>query len=161
VHRLDKYTSGLLIVAKNIVSAGILYFQILNHEIKREYLAVVEGKTPLKGFVEAPIARVGTSVKREVSPTGLYAKTWYQRIKYQKGYSLLSLRLETGRTHQIRVHLNYLGFPLCGDDLYGGNREIIKRQALHSSNLEFAHPLSKKPLAFSAPLPADMAAIFD
>lgn len=184
INRLDRDTTGLTIIAKHMVAAGILSDMVAKREIHREYLALVgnesatstasSGKTDSamhvfepheNGTVDAPIARVSDSViERQVDfENGERAVTHYQVLNVKNavsneknGYALLSLKLETGRTHQIRVHMKYLGHPLLGDSLYGGNTSLIQRQALHSYKLTFTHPITKKSMCFTADLPDDM-----
>lgn len=165
VNRLDKDTSGLTVVAKHYVSAGILSDMIsdkTNSGFIREYLAIVRGNVrPLSGTINAPIARKeGSIMERQIDwEQGEHAVTHYQVISEKNGHSLVSLTLDTGRTHQIRVHMKYLGFPLIGDYLYHPDMEKISRQALHSHRVCFTHPISGIKLDFSAPLPEDMAQI--
>ncbi|MDD3218379.1 MAG: RluA family pseudouridine synthase [Lachnospiraceae bacterium] len=168
ITRLDRDTTGVLLVAKNGLSAALLSQQMLRREIHRTYLAVVEGiPAESTGRIEAPISRVdGSTIEREVNfDAGERAVTNYQVIRsitYEgRDYSLVKLQLETGRTHQIRVHMKYLGYPLIGDFLYNPNYSIMKRQALHSSSLSFVHPISGKMLDFTAPIPADMKWIYE
>lgn len=165
VNRLDRDTTGLLIIAKHMLSSCILSDMVKNREIHREYAAIVSGKLPEEGVIDAPIARVsGSTIERCVNPeTGDRAVTHYKRLFYNEAlhYSLAALKLETGRTHQIRVHLKYLGHPLPGDFLYHPDFTKIKRQALHSHRLSFSHPLTKEPLSFEAPIPDDMLWIYD
>lgn len=158
INRLDRDTTGLLILAKHMYSASLLSDMVKNREIHREYLAIATGEVPLSGTIEAPIGRVdGSTIERQVDELhGDYACTHYRRIAYKNGYSLVSLKLETGRTHQIRVHMKYIGHPLPGDFLYNPDYSVIKRQALHSYRLEFAHPISGVPMSFTAELPEDM-----
>ena len=122
---------------------------------------LIEGRlTPPAGSIDAPIARKpGSIIERMVSPDGSPALTWYRTLAASQELSLLELTLGTGRTHQIRVHLSSLGHPLLGDDLYGGSRELISRQALHSSRIEFKHPLNNKNISVNAELPDDMNSI--
>ncbi len=161
INRLDRDTTGLLILAKHMYSAGLLSDMVAKREIHREYLAITEGLIPESGTVNAPIARVdGSTIERCVDfENGEIAVTHYQRISYANGYSLVSLKLETGRTHQIRVHMKHIGHPLPGDFLYNPNYDIIKRQALHSHRLSFIHPITGMPMDFTAELPEDMASI--
>lgn len=163
INRLDRDTTGLTIIAKNPLSAASLSDQMLKRQIKREYLAIVSGApSPTNGTIDAPIARCeGSVITREVNfEGGEKAITHYKTIAGCKyNYSLISLSLDTGRTHQIRVHMKYLGYPLIGDSLYETDLSHIKRQALHSAKLTFLHPITGKPLFFSAPLPADMEAL--
>lgn len=164
VNRLDKDTSGLLLVAKNGLSSSLLSGQAERREICREYLAAVCGKTDACGTVSVPIGRKeGSALERIPDPDhGETAATRYERLLYNKNtdLSLLRLRLETGRTHQIRVHMKYIGHPIPGDFLYNPDFRHIRRQALHSARLSFLHPFTGKVLAFSAPLPEDMACLF-
>jgi 23S rRNA pseudouridine1911/1915/1917 synthase len=159
INRLDRDTTGLLILAKNPLSACILSDMVKRHEIHRRYLAIVWGELPEGGTIDMPIKRVeGSTIERCVDPCGEEARTHYRRLYYDPvtGHSLAGLRLETGRTHQIRVHLKSIGFPLPGDFLYHPDYRYIKRQALHSFRLDFLHPIKKVPLSFEAPLPEDM-----
>lgn len=184
INRLDRDTTGLTVIAKNQLSAGILSEQMARREIKREYIAIVAGiGLPESGIIDAPIARVnGSTIERHVDFTmGERAVTHYQVKKTypSKHLTLVRLWLETGRTHQIRVHMKYLGYPLLGDFLYNPPSKIlpsaddaatddrpsietssknqkISRQALHAQKLTFIHPLTKEPLTFEAPIPEDM-----
>lgn len=164
VNRLDKDTSGLTIIAKNMLSASILSTQVANKALTREYLAIVNGiPTTLNGTIDAPIARVSDSIiEREVNQiTGETAITHYHTLKTYTSLALLSLTLETGRTHQIRVHLKHMNHPIIGDFLYNPDFTYIQRQALHSYRLSFSHPITHEPLTFIAPLPSDMQSILD
>lgn len=159
-NRLDRDTSGLTVVSKHLVSGSILSTMTKNREVHREYLAVVKGRvTPSSGTICAPLARKeGTIIERMVDfEHGEEAITHYKLIIEANGHSLVSLKLETGRTHQIRIHMKYLGFPLIGDYLYNPDMEHMTRQALHSHHMEFAHPITGEWMSFTAPLPADMA----
>lgn len=161
-NRLDRDTSGLTVVAKHMLSASILSSMGRRHEIQREYLAVVRGSvTPSSGTICAPLARKpGSVIERTVDfEHGEPAVTHYRTITEKNGHSLVALRLETGRTHQIRIHMKYLGFPLVGDYLYNPDMEFITRQALHSYRLCFSHPVTGKWLEFTAPLPDDIKKI--
>lgn len=175
INRLDRDTTGLLILAKNMLSGAILSAQMKNREIHRTYLAIVEGCLPEEGTISAPIGRVGDSViERRVDELhGDPAVTHFTRLAWikpgtvpeypglpDKGLSLARLRLETGRTHQIRVHMTSIGHPLPGDTLYNPATTLMKRQALHSFSLEFAHPITGENLLFTCPLPDDMAYFF-
>lgn len=162
INRLDRDTSGALILAKNAFSAAILSAQMRNREIRRTYLAVVCGVTPPSGTVSAPIGRVSDSViQRQVDPEhGESAVTHYERLAVRNDHSLLEIHLETGRTHQIRVHMGYIGHPLPADYLYHPVYDHFKRQPLHSFQLNFRHPLTGKDLCFTAPVPKDMAQAF-
>lgn len=158
INRLDRDTTGLTIVAKNMLSAGILSRDMKNRAIRRTYYAIVEGLPPQKGTIDAPIARTEASViSREVNfETGQKAVTHYEVIRHNNQYSLVKLNLETGRTHQIRVHMNYIGHPLPGDFIYNPDFTNINRQALHAGELTFSHPITKEEITLIAPLPSDM-----
>jgi len=143
VNRLDCNTSGLCAVAKN--SYGASHYQGI---IKKTYYAVAEGITPESGIIDAPIAREKESIiTRCVREDGQKAVTHYKRLLFNKDYSLLRINLETGRTHQIRVHFAYIGHPLAGDNLYGGKIDIINRQALHCGIMEFEGQTVKSELS--------------
>ena len=144
INRLDRDTTGLLIVAKNMLSGGILSDMSKNREIHREYLALAEGEVPESGVIDAPIARKEESVMERCVDfeKGDRAVTHFWRLDYRDGYSLVRLKLETGRTHQIRVHMKYIGHPLTGDYLYNPDYRILDHQALHSWRLEFRHPIT-------------------
>ncbi len=165
INRLDRDTSGLTIVAKHYVSAGMLSAMIANKAasgITREYLAIVKGSVqPPEGTITAPLGRKeGSIIERTVDfEKGESAVTHYKVLDEKNGHSLVSLILETGRTHQIRIHMKYLGYPLIGDYLYHPDMEHIRRQALHAWKLSFRHPINGETLAFTAPLPEDMAAV--
>lgn len=163
INRLDRDTTGLLILAKHMYSASLLSDMVKNREIQREYLAIATGLVPEGGTIEAPIARVdGSTIERHVDfELGEYALTTYERLAYHDGYSLVSLKLGTGRTHQIRVHMKHIGHPLPGDFLYNPDYKKIKRQALHSHRLSFIHPITGDALTFTAPLPEDMQLFFN
>ena len=162
VNRLDKDTTGLLIVAKHAYAAGRLSAALQDRQISRTYLALVEGALSGSGTVDAPIVRCENSViQRKVGDpqtAGDKAKavTHFTVLKNLPDCTLIRLKLETGRTHQIRVHMAHIGHPLCGDWLYGREGYITNRPALHSHCLDFVHPVSGKPLHFTAPLPQDM-----
>ena len=162
INRLDRDTTGLLIVAKHLLSASILSDMVGKREIHREYLAIVKGIPPENGTISAPIGRKkGSAILREVNfETGEPAVTHFARLEIRNGLSLVSLKLETGRTHQIRVHIGYIGCPLIGDYLYYPECSRISRQALHSHRLSFLHPITGKALSFTAPLPEDMEKAF-
>ena len=162
IHRLDRDTSGLVLIAKEPQVQYLLTAKDGTKRFHREYLAIVEGRPkPPEGLIDAPIARALPSIiLRKVSPEGKEARTHYKTLssteREGKLLSLIELKLETGRTHQIRVHMNYLGHPLLGDDLYGGSLGLIQRQALHACRLHFIHPISKELIDISAELPQDM-----
>lgn len=162
VNRIDRDTTGLVILAKHMLSSAILNQAVAHRRIHREYLAIADGIAPESGTIDAPIARKDDStIERQVDfDHGETAITHYRRLAFRDGLSLLSLHLETGRTHQIRVHMKYLGHPLIGDFLYHPENTKIKRQALHSYRLQFNHPITRLPMDFSVPLPPDMAVLF-
>ena len=160
VHRLDKGTSGLLAVAKHPFAQEKLKGQLHTGGFRRTYLAVCDGAPPApSGTVDAPIGPVdGSLMARRVRPDGKPARTHYRVLRSCGPRSLLELELETGRTHQIRVHMAHLGCPLTGDFLYGKeDASLISRPALHSAKLELAHPVTGERLRFDAPLPGDMS----
>ena len=162
INRLDRDTSGALILAKNAFSAAVLSTQMRNRQIRRTYLAVVEGITPPNGTISAPISRVDDSViERHVDfLRGEPAVTHYERLEVKNEHSLLEIHLETGRTHQIRVHMGYIGHPLPADYLYHPKYDCFKRQPLHSLQLEFRHPVTDKPMCLLAPVSEDMCNAF-
>ena len=162
INRLDRDTSGALILAKNTFSAAVLSTQMRNRQIRRTYLAVVEGITPPNGTISAPISRVDDSViERHVDFLhGEPAVTHYERLETKNEHSLLEIHLETGRTHQIRVHMGYIGHPLPADYLYHPKYDCFKRQPLHSLQLEFRHPVTDKSMCLLAPVPEDMCNAF-
>ena len=162
IYRLDRDTTGALILAKNPLSAAVLSVQMKRRQIRRTYLALVDGVLPESGVVDAPIARMeGSVITREVNfETGESAVTHYERLAVGRYYSLAELHLETGRTHQIRVHMKYIGHPLPGDYLYHPDYRRIQRQPLHSFQLEFTHPITKEPMLFTAPVPEDFRIAF-
>ena len=160
VHRLDKGTSGLLVVAKHAHAQEVLKEALHTPAFRRYYLAVCEGTPePRSGVIDAPIGRLpGSLLAREVRPDGQRARTRYRVLERANGCTLLALELETGRTHQIRVHLAHLGHPLTGDFLYGTeDPALIPRPALHSHRISLIHPVTGEHLSWTAPLPADMA----
>lgn len=158
INRLDRDTSGLTIIAKNAYSSCILYEQMRERTIQRTYYAIAEGAVPKEGTIHAPIARKEhTIIERTVNPaSGEPAVTHFQTLAYGGGLSFVKLWLDTGRTHQIRVHMRHIGHPLIGDFLYNPGDSRMKRQALHAGLLCFAHPVTGQPMQLSAPLPADM-----
>ncbi len=153
IGRLDRDTSGVVVIAKNAFVAAALTGQV-----EKEYWALSEGHlTPSCGKIDAPIGqRSRSDPHRQVMEEGKPAVTHYETLATFEGYSLVRCRLETGRTHQIRVHLAYLGHPLLGDSLYGGPMDGIERHALHCVKAAFCHPVSKKWVSIEAPLPQDM-----
>lgn len=174
VHRLDKDTSGLMVVALSERAQKKLIQEISKHAVIREYEAIAEGEITAGGTVDAPIGRdPHNRTRMAVMPEGLgrEAITHYRVMERFRAHTRLKLRLETGRTHQIRVHMAYLHHPLLGDPQYGGRRlkmlqgasaelslalRNYRHQALHASHIEFTHPVTGEPLAFDAPLPSEM-----
>ena len=162
INRIDKDTTGLVIVAKNMLSGSILGEAMRNREIRRTYLAVTEGELPERGTIDLPIGRrEGSAVERCIDENGAKAVTHYERLHYANGHSLAQIRLETGRTHQIRLHMRAIGHPLPADVLYNQNFAVIGRHALHSWKLEFPHPITKEILCFEQEMPEDMKNILD
>ncbi|MEH7887075.1 RluA family pseudouridine synthase [Bacillus sp. JJ1609] len=158
VTRLDRDTSGLVLIAKHSHIHHLFSKQQRAGDVKRTYEAFAEGKLVLEeGRVEKPIARKSDSIiEREVHPGGQYACTLYRVLQRYNGFTHIRLRLLTGRTHQIRVHMAYIGHPLLGDSLYGGKRELIQRQALHCREIKFSHPILQKEMHLTSNLPVDM-----
>jgi len=167
VHRLDKDTTGLMVVARTAIAGADLRRQIGMRQMSRRYLALVRGTPPEHFTVDAPIGRSADRRRMAVVEGGRPARSHAQRLAHFPGkppYALLEVRLETGRTHQIRVHLAFSGYPVAGDPVYG--RPAVDAaagleldgQALHAYRLEFTHPVTERPLAFEAPQPADLAA---
>lgn len=158
VNRLDKDTSGIVIFAKNEYIQESLISQMKNNTFKKEYLALVDGILDIKsGTINAPIARKNDSIiEREISSKGQLSVTHYEVVKSYSDYSLVHFILETGRTHQIRVHCKYIGYPILGDTLYGYSSLLINRQALHAYKINFIHPITKKKLEIIAELPNDI-----
>ena len=151
INRLDRNTSGLCVCAKNQLAAAALA-----GSLEKVYFAVTDSAPP-GDTINAPIGRLGTSViERCVTPEGKPAVTHFRKIAGERR-SLLRITLETGRTHQIRVHMAYVGSPLCGDDMYGGDCSGISRQALHCGEVSFSQPISGEHITVTAPLPEDMA----
>lgn len=166
VHRLDKDTSGLIVSAKNDFAHLDLSRQIKDHQITKKYLALVHGNMKDdSGIIDAPIGRSLKNRKKMAVTEGKSreAITQFQVLKRFSGYTLVEATLRTGRTHQLRVHLAFIGYPIVGDQLYGHRKQGLNmnRQALHSHILGFVHPSSKKYMEFSAPLPQDMQELID
>ncbi|MFD2045362.1 RluA family pseudouridine synthase [Ornithinibacillus salinisoli] len=158
VTRLDRDTSGLLLIAKHRYSHSILSDSQKQGLVKRSYFAIVEGiMDRKKGTMKWNIGRKeGSIIERVVSAEGQRAITHYTVKKEYKSHSLVEIELETGRTHQIRVHFSHAGHPLAGDDLYGGRKTELNRQALHCSQLTFEHPTTKECMTFTSAIPEDM-----
>ena len=164
VSRLDKGTSGLLIAAKSGYVHDRLRRALHSSELRREYRAVAVGQvTPPRGVIDAPIGRAeGSIIRRCVREDGLVSRTEYEVLQTAERFTLLRLRPETGRTHQLRVHMAYLGHPLAGDWLYGTeDKNLIARPALHSYELWFTHPVTGQELHFTAPIPQDMQRLLE
>lgn len=176
VHRLDKDTSGVMVVARSLRAHAGLVAQLQDHSMSRVYEAVVNGATPASGSVNAPIGRNPRDrQKMAVVGSGRPAVSHYRRLRAFRHFCHLRISLETGRTHQIRVHMNHLGHPLVGDPQYGRKPHAVKgmpeevleavrgfpRQALHARYLELAHPDSGQRCKFEAPLPADFETLLD
>jgi 23S rRNA pseudouridine1911/1915/1917 synthase len=173
VHRIDKDTSGLLVVAKTDVAHEGLARQFAAHSIERRYLAIVNSVPKVaEGTVDAPLARSSTNRKKisiVEGSRGKRAVTHWRRVEILRDAALVECRLETGRTHQVRVHMASIGHALLGDPVYGGSgknsRELLKRlnfhrQALHAAELGFIHPVTKHRLSFASGMPADMQELF-
>jgi 23S rRNA pseudouridine1911/1915/1917 synthase len=176
VHRLDKDTSGLLVVARTLPAHTALVRMIGDRDVHREYEAICRGVMTAGGTIDAPIDRHPTDrVRMAVRDGGREAVTHYRVIKRYRAHTHVRVQLETGRTHQIRVHLAHAGFPIVGDKVYGGRLTLPKgasealrqalrdfpRQALHASRLQFDHPVTGKPVECVSPLPADMRGLLD
>ncbi len=157
IHRLDRDTTGIIVFAKNYFIHNIYDFLLTEKKIKRYYLALTTGNFPQeKGYIDKKIGRDRHNRKKYlISKTGLIAKTFYKVIKHYPDYTLVELELFTGRTHQIRVHLNSLGCPILGDNLYGNSSPLINRQALHAYKIELIHPFTLKPFTITAKPPND------
>ena len=164
VSRLDKGTSGLLIAAKSGYVHDRLRRALHSSELRREYRAVAVGQvTPPRGVIDAPIGRAdGSIIRRCVREDGLVSRTEYEVLQTTERFTLLRLRPETGRTHQLRVHMAYLGHPLAGDWLYGmEDKNLIARPALHSYELWFTQPVTGQEMHFTAPIPQDMQRLLE
>jgi len=174
VHRLDKDTSGVMAVARSLRAHHSLVEQLQARTMSRVYETVVSGETATKGTIDAPIGRHPVDRKRmAVVPSGKPAVTHFRLIRRFDAFSYLKVSLESGRTHQIRVHMQHIGYPLVGDPVYGKTKKLMKgssvaiidaiqnfpRQALHARKLSFIHPADDRPVTFEAPRPADMATL--
>lgn len=167
VHRLDKETSGLMVVAKTLIAQTHLVRQLQARSVSREYLALAHGRVERNGTVDAPIGRHPTQRTRmAVVPNGREAVTHYMIEHHYVDCTRVRCRLETGRTHQIRVHMAHLGHPLVGDPVYGRKRcgnpllDVFPRQALHAQRLALVHPTTGETVSWQAPVPADMSELF-
>ena len=158
VNRLDRNTSGLVIFAKNEYVQEILIKEMQSKTFSKEYLAILEGILDKKqGTINAPIARKKDSIiERCIDNSGDNSITHYKVLKEFNNFSLVNFKLETGRTHQIRVHSSYIGHPILGDDLYGNKSSLINRQALHSYKISFIHPKTREKMYFEIDMPQDM-----
>ena len=164
VNRLDRGTSGRMAVAKHGHAHELRQGQVQKGELRRTYLAVCEGiPQPQQGTVDQPIGRLpGSVLQRQVSPDGAPARTHYAVLETGRGRSLVRLKLDTGRTHQIRVHMAFLGCPLAGDFLYGGELpELPQRFALHSASIRLYQPVTGNEIALASPLPETLAALLN
>lgn len=176
VHRLDKDTSGLLVVARTPLAQSALVRALAAHEVEREYLALCQGVLTGGGTIDEPIGRHRTQRTRmAVRGDGRAAVTHYRIERRFRAHTLARVQLETGRTHQIRVHFAHIGHPIVGDPVYGGRRRLpagasapviaalgeFRRQALHAARLRFVHPKSGKSVEFDSPLPADFVALLE
>jgi 23S rRNA pseudouridine1911/1915/1917 synthase len=174
IHRIDKETSGLLVVARNLEAHVALTRALAERAIHREYVALCVGRPRSGGTIDQPIGRHRTDrLRQAIRADGREAVTHYRLAERFRAHTLLRVQLETGRTHQIRVHMAHLGFPLVGDPLYGGRRQLtagnapevrtallaFRRQALHAARLELKHPATGLQLTFEAPLPDDLASL--
>lgn len=161
VNRLDKDTSGLVVFAKSSHIQHLMSLETYKSNMKKEYVAIVHGIVEAdSGTIDVPIAReTQHSVKRVVREDGSKAVTHYRVLRKYSDYSLLSIILETGRTHQIRVHMTHIGHPLLGDELYGGSSEAIQRHALHAYRIVMRHPVSREIIKLTAPVPGDMVSL--
>ncbi|MBL1055239.1 RluA family pseudouridine synthase [Ligilactobacillus agilis] len=161
ITRLDRYTSGVVLLAKHSFAQGLIDKQVSNHEFDKRYYAIVAGQvTKQHGLIEAPLKRKEGENFQIVSPNGRQAVTEYWLKANLAGGSLVEVKLHTGRTHQIRVHFQSKGYPLLGDELYGGPLDMgIERQALHAYHLSFNDPFTNKRLVVEAPLPSDMKSV--
>ena len=158
VNRLDRNTSGLVVFAKNEYVQEFLIKEMQSKTFSKEYLAILEGTLDKKqGTINAPIARKKDSIiERCIDNSGDNSITHYKVLKEFDNFSLVNFKLETGRTHQIRVHSSYIGHPILGDDLYGNKSNLINRQALHSYKISFIHPKTREKMYFEIDMPQDM-----
>jgi 23S rRNA pseudouridine1911/1915/1917 synthase len=163
VHRLDKDTSGLILIARDEATRSALQRQFKRRQVAKTYLALVEGHVhPREGVIEAPVGRDKRQRKRmAVVRRGREARTMYRAIEYLTDHTLLEVRPHTGRTHQVRVHLAWMGYPVVGDVVYGRRRQRLLRgrHFLHAAGLRFTHPATGEEVEFKAPLPPELAAV--
>ena len=158
VNRLDRNTSGIVIFAKNEYIQECLISQMSNNKFKKEYIAICAGNFNKKHeCIDAPISRKPNSIiERCISKNGDKAITIYHVVEQYKNFAKLKIELLTGRTHQIRVHMAYIGHPIIGDDLYGTKSDLISRQALHAYHISFIHPITKNEISINSQIPEDM-----
>ena len=176
VHRLDKDTTGLMVIGRSQAAYKRLVDAIAARQVTREYRALVIGRMPAGGTIDMPIGRHPSQRTRmAVNPMGKPAVTHFRVLEHFRGHTLLKVVLETGRTHQIRVHMAHLRHPVFGDQVYGGRLQLpggasealkqvlrgFKRQALHAKRLQLAHPINGRPMRFECAIPADMRAVID
>ncbi len=164
INRLDRDTTGLTILAKHMISCSILQSDMVERKISREYLAIVEGVFEnTEGTIDAPIGRKeGSTIERMIDfENGERAITHYRVLEQKENVAMLALKLETGRTHQIRVHMTSIEHPLIGDFLYNPQNKGMSRQALHAWKLSFNHPITNKTLKLEAPVPEDMKTFWE
>ncbi len=162
VNRLDMNTTGVLVIAKNPYVHNIISQDMKNDRVDKEYVAVVEGILEDKsGKIIEKITRIDDNIRREVHELGKPCTTLYKVVREENGLSMVDIKLETGRTHQIRVHFEHLGTPVLGDELYGEKSELISRQALHCNRMAFDHPRNGIRMVFEADLPEDMNKLFN
>ena len=157
INRLDRNTSGLCLCGKNRLATALL-----SENVQKTYYAIVDGIIADEGEINLPIGRVDDSIiKREVRSDGQPAVTLYKPVLWNKGRPLLEVTLKTGRTQQIRVHFSHIGYPLCGDDMYGGSCEAIDRHALHCGKLCFVKPFTGEEIVITSELPEDMKKLIE
>lgn len=165
LHRLDRETSGVILIAKEPYAYHQLVRQLRSRRLKRKYLAVIKGKLNDKqGIIDQPIgmsSQADHGLKRTVTDSGRPACSHYRVIQEYASVSLVELELVTGRTHQLRVHLSWMGNPIVGDEMYGQASSMINRQALHAWSLDFIHPRTEQPVQIRIPLPGDMKSILN